>query len=191
MLERVHYFSRQLITADDMITEQEYFRAKLRRHNLKMHGWGIVRGCTVTQNSDKSLNVDRGYVITPQGDDILIENPLVLNITAENDWVSDPCFQATSCPAADLWQQGSTSEAYLAIRYQECPTRPVRVHPLDCGCVENTCDYSRIREGSELALLNKITDDPDNPWVVLATINLAKKGISSVQNNKRRKLIGG
>ena len=38
-LERMRYFPRQLLTADDMRTEQEYFREKMRRHNRYLVGW--------------------------------------------------------------------------------------------------------------------------------------------------------
>jgi len=31
-LERVRFFNRQLLTAEDMITERDYFLQKLRRH---------------------------------------------------------------------------------------------------------------------------------------------------------------
>jgi hypothetical protein len=41
-LERVRYFPRQLITADDMRAEQEFFLNKMRRHNRFLHGWGVV-----------------------------------------------------------------------------------------------------------------------------------------------------
>ena len=44
---RVRYFPRQLLTADDMRTEQEYLREKLRRHNRLLHRWRDLRarGC--------------------------------------------------------------------------------------------------------------------------------------------------
>ena len=47
-LERVKYFQRQLLTVDDMVTDQEYFRQKMRRHNRFLHGWGVVCGFDVT-----------------------------------------------------------------------------------------------------------------------------------------------
>ena len=46
-LERVRYFPRQLITADDMRAEQEFILNKMRRHNRFLHGWGVVCGCKV------------------------------------------------------------------------------------------------------------------------------------------------
>ena len=69
-LERVHYFSRQLITAEDMTVEQNYFLTKLRKHNLNLHGSGIVRGCEVkiSQISPLKILLTKGYLITPQGD---------------------------------------------------------------------------------------------------------------------------
>jgi uncharacterized repeat protein (TIGR01451 family) len=80
---------------------------------------------------------------------------------------------------------------YLAIRYSECETRPMRVHPLGCACDETLCEYSRIRDDFELTclldpppkppvLVCEICDVlmpacppcPDNPWIVLAEITL-------------------
>ena len=46
-LERVRYFPRQLMTAEDMRTEQAYFVERLRRHNRLLHGWGIICGLQV------------------------------------------------------------------------------------------------------------------------------------------------
>jgi hypothetical protein len=47
-LERVNFFDRQLLTANDMIADRDYFLQKLRRHNRFLHGWGVVCGLTVT-----------------------------------------------------------------------------------------------------------------------------------------------
>ena len=47
LAERPRYFPRQLITADDLTLEQEYFRNKLRLHNRLLHGWGVVCGAQV------------------------------------------------------------------------------------------------------------------------------------------------
>src|SRR4051794_4910379 len=76
-LERVRYFPRQLLTAEDMRVEQEYFCEKARRHNRYLHGWGVVCGCTVEPVLDAkawTVRVCPGYVVAPQGDDILIND---------------------------------------------------------------------------------------------------------------------
>ena len=45
---------------------------------------------------------------------------------------------------------------YLAVRYAECQTRPVRVPPAGCDCDEMDCAYSRVRESFELKVLWKL-----------------------------------
>jgi hypothetical protein len=60
-LERPRYYPRQLMTPDDLNLEAEYFRDKLRRHNLFLHGWGVVCGalvCTVAQRKNGTANQD-------------------------------------------------------------------------------------------------------------------------------------
>ena len=42
-LERLHYFSGRLLSADDLQREQEYVLARLRRLNRLTHGWGVIR----------------------------------------------------------------------------------------------------------------------------------------------------
>ena len=46
-LERVKYFNRMLLTAEDMRTDQDFVLQKLRRHNRFLHGWGVVCGLVV------------------------------------------------------------------------------------------------------------------------------------------------
>jgi len=155
-LERVRYFPRQLITAEDMRAEQHYFRERLKRHNLHLHGWGVVCGCRVVPDPNASpwgVLVCPGYVVGPQGDEIMVPAPVSfdLQLGARNQ---DPCTVTWPCPpipvaATDNQQQ----TAWLAIRYTECATRPVRVHPAGCGCDQLDCEYSRLRDSFELKLL--------------------------------------
>jgi hypothetical protein len=39
--QRPHFFSGQLLTAEDLEQEQDYFLARSRRHNRFLHGWGV------------------------------------------------------------------------------------------------------------------------------------------------------
>src|SRR6476660_9154380 len=102
-LERVRYFSRQLITANDMLTEQEYFHAKLRQHNRYLHGWGVVCGCEVKQVLDISkppwqVRVSPGYLITPRGDEIVIAEPVDFDLAGDWRQAYDPCARVSPCP---------------------------------------------------------------------------------------------
>jgi hypothetical protein len=166
--ERVHYFSRQLITADDMTAEQDYFRQKLRRHNRLLHGWGIVCGCTVRANPQSGaggapakpwqVSVCPGYVITPQGDEIWVGQPVNVDLAGDLRQPQDPCANPTPCPpvAQNPASTATPTTVYLALCYAECQTRPVRVHPVGCSCDETACDYSRIRESFEIRLLSSL-----------------------------------
>jgi hypothetical protein len=47
LLERPRYYPRQLMTPGDLTLEAEYFRDRMRRHNIYLHGWGVVCGALV------------------------------------------------------------------------------------------------------------------------------------------------
>jgi hypothetical protein len=130
-LERVHYFTRQLITADDMIVEQEYFRQKLRRHNRYLHGWGVACGCLVvpdpTNEQPWLVKICPGYAVGPQGDEIAICHPTHFNLAGDWNKDDDPCAQPYPCPpTGTATGRDEPRLVYLAVRYAECNARPVR-----------------------------------------------------------------
>lgn len=155
-LERVRYFPRQLLAAEDMRAEQHYFRERMKRHNLFLHGWGVVCGCNIVpdpKNPPWGVLVCPGYVVGPQGDEISVANPTSfdLQLGAQSQ---DPCAPAWPCPPLPVAGPDNKQQiGYLAIRYTECVARPVRVHPAGCGCDQLDCEYSRIRDSFELKLL--------------------------------------
>lgn len=212
-LERVRYFPRQLITADDMTMEQEYFRQKARRHNRFLHGWGVVCGLSVEPAPDAEhpwqVRVCPGFAVAPQGDDIPVPEAVLFDL-ATGKCSDEPC-EPWPCPPSNnaTGHNRVDPPIYLAIRHAECDSRPVRVHPLGCGCDESLCEYSRIRDDFELKVLcdlpkshvDAATFDalwqaklkdwlreregpwpvppcmgcPEDPWVVLARIQLPKQ----------------
>ena len=76
-LERVRYFPRQLLTADDMRAEQEYARQRQRRFNRFVIGWGVVCGLEVKPDPDNPAGVVvcPGYALGPWGDEIYVPEP--------------------------------------------------------------------------------------------------------------------
>jgi hypothetical protein len=73
--------------------------------------------------------------------------------------------------------RGEKTLVYVAVRYTECFTRPVRVHPAGCGCDESACEYSRIRDSFEIKVLWKLPQShvdaqkDDDAWCnVVATL---------------------
>jgi len=156
-LERVRFFPRQLLGADDMNAEQHYFREKLRRHNRFLHGWGVVCGCEVrpsaTTDRPYQVIICPGYVVTPQGDEILIGCPALFDLATCMVSSDDPCAFSRPCPPVTTTLPQRT-KLYLAVCYKECDVRPVRVAPVGCSCDDVACDYSRIRDAYEFACLD-------------------------------------
>jgi hypothetical protein len=154
-LERVRYFSRQLLTADDLCAEQDYFREKLRRHNRYLHGWGVVCGCEVEPAGGAKgtrVRVCPGYAISPAGDEICIGDAVEVDLrlgAQAQPCAVQPCPPLGEPPA----DKGGERNAYIAVRYAECYSRPLRVFPAGCGCDEMGCEYSRVRESFEIKVL--------------------------------------
>lgn len=159
-LERVRYFCRQLLTADDMTVEQEYFRQKLRRHNKYLHGFGVVCGLSVEPAAEAAhpwqVRVCPGYAVAPQGDEILVPQPTLYDL-ATGMQSEEPCAPCP-CPPNPNAGRDDRRIVFLGARYSECSTRPVRVHPAGCACDEDACDYSRIRDDFCLGTLCEIPD---------------------------------
>jgi hypothetical protein len=216
--ERVRYFSRQLITANDLTTEQEHFREKLRRHNRFLHGSGVVCGLEVTaaptEGAPWRVRISEGYALGPHGDEIYVAEPTCVDLARCGPQADpDPCE-----PMMSRRRPRPTSETlFVAIRYMECPTRPVRVSPSGCGCDDALCEYSRIRDSFEIDCLTDLPVSensqslcalvsskkippcppcPDEPWVVLARVLLpesARKALEAgaIDNWSDRKMLFG
>jgi uncharacterized repeat protein (TIGR01451 family) len=196
MLERVRYFQRQLLTADDMTTDQDYFRQKLRRHNRFLHGWGSVCGLEViaapTAEAPWRARVDSGYALGPYGDEIWVGEPVHLDLAGCGPGTAtDPCE-----PSLLHVRPGQGGTLYIAIKYAECLARPVLAMPAGCGCDEDACEYSRVRDSFQIECLAELPPShepmppelicdliaahklatcppcPEDPWVVLARVTL-------------------
>jgi hypothetical protein len=163
-LERTRFFARQLVGPEDFTQDQRYFREKHRRHNRMLHGWGVVCGVEVSQagNSDGApapylVCVAPGYVLGPYGDEILVDVTTPFDVRRVADDVHGACP-----PPVDPWcspvrvDRDPQKTLYLAIRFDECPTRPVQTES-GCGC-GSECEYSRIVDGFTLGVLDELPD---------------------------------
>ena len=86
-LARVNFFSGQLLSADDFQAEQDYFRARLRRHNRLLLGVGIVRGLEVSLDPSSSddgpvVSVGAGYALAPDGEELSVPAARVCRLYA-------------------------------------------------------------------------------------------------------------
>jgi len=105
-LTRVNYFSGQLLTADDFQAEQDYFRAKARRHNRMLLGACIVTGLQVAlePSSDEQpvVSVAAGSAIAPDGEELFLPASRVcrLHATISSGFVTLQYVERLSDPTA-------------------------------------------------------------------------------------------
>ena len=229
--ERPRYYARQLITSDDLTLEQDYFRNKLRLHNLRLHGWGVVCGAQVCMVPKKNGNgngngnpptefepwkvyVKPGYILSPCGDEINIDCGRVIDLrtTGMSGVTGEPCVDAVDPWCVEVFERDGSDVLFVAVRYKQFATRPVRVQPAGCGCDDTRCENSRWRDGYEIKVLNRcphehveppIFDDlfedapipvcsppPDDPWVGLARVELDPDGvITKIDNCACRRMV--
>jgi hypothetical protein len=163
--ERPRYYARQLITPDDMTLEQDYFRAKLRRHNRYLHGWGVVCGADVVLATKPwKVIVKTGYILSPYGDEIYISADQCVDVRKKCS-AAQPQFPEDDldCLEAQPPAPATGDTLYIAIRYVEKTTRLIRVPLGGCGCEDNACEYSRFSDEYEICVLDHCPDSHKNP----------------------------
>jgi hypothetical protein len=224
LLERPRYFPRQLITPHEMTLEQTYFRDKLRRHNRLLHGWGVVCGaqvCVVPKAATSGtelwkVRIKPGYLLGPYGDEIVIETERTVDLRTSGvvSRSGDPAGELVDPWCSSVLVKRLPDQVYVAVKYHEVLTRPVRVQPVGCGCDDTSCEYSRWCDGYEIGILTTCPDShmppkelpkfddlskgiltdcpacPTDPWVVLAVVQLDKDGtIQKIDNCSCRRMV--
>jgi hypothetical protein len=158
-LQRTHFYAGQLVGPDDFIQDQIHLRGKHRRHNRLLHGWGVVCGAAVCPSPEGGCNVEvrPGYVLGPYGDEIVIDETVTVDLCREdvNGDVRGPCDEVDPW-CSDVSPEVRSGVVYLAVRFDECRTRPVRVDACGCGCDEGTCEYSQLRDSYTLRVLTEL-----------------------------------
>lgn len=77
-IQRVHYFQRQFLGAEDFEAEQDYQRDMRRRHQLAHHTWGIVTGLRLQQQATlgdpnaRDVFIEPGFAIDGFGREIVV-----------------------------------------------------------------------------------------------------------------------
>ncbi len=171
---RPRFFPRQIITPDDLTLMQDYFRARMRWHNLMMHGWGVACGALVCPAPalDGSgllpwtVIVRKGYAIGPCGDEIILDcdRTVDLRTSGVTGVAGDACVEPIDPWCSDVYNPNQPRTLFIAVRFKEVMTRPVRVQPHGCGCDDLRCEYSRWRDGYDIGVLTKCPCPPlDTP----------------------------
>jgi hypothetical protein len=211
--QRPRYYARQLVTPEDMTLEQDYFRAKLRRHNLFLHGWGVVCGARVVASATPwKLIVKRGYILGPCGDEIWLEKDVCFDVRtkcASSDTAASP--DDPECAEAQPPASNNTLR-YIAIRYKEIKARLIRIPAGGCGCETTTCEVSRLVDGYEICVLDECPNPPGDapsfdalhqgdypdcppaatsPWVVLAAFTVDGENKALPEETECRRQVMG
>jgi hypothetical protein len=166
-LERTRFFPRQLITPDDLTQDQIYFREKMRRHNRLLHGWGVVCGARVRQGQGTcEVVIEPGYILGPFGDEIVIDQEVTVDLCRESldGNAISPCGDLLDPWCSDVRVNRRAGQVlYLAVKYAECRSRPVRIPANGCGCNEQECEYSRIRDSFAIKVLTSLPNTYSDP----------------------------
>jgi hypothetical protein len=95
---RPNYYHAQLLVEKDFLAEQGYHINARRRHNLKLHGSGVVSGLKVVLLNETSIAVQPGIAIDESGQEIFLNS-------AEDFYLSD--------------EFGANDLVYVSLTYQD------------------------------------------------------------------------
>lgn len=182
-LERTRFFPRQLITPDDLTQDQIYFREKMRRHNRLLHGWGVVCGARVRQGQGAcEVVIEPGYILGPFGDEIVIDQEVTVDLCRESldGNAISPCGDLLDPWCSDVRVNRRAGQVlYLAVKYAECRSRPVRVPANGCGCNEQECEYSRIRDSFAIKVLTSLPSTYSDPMPQPSSDGIVRCGVTA------------
>ena len=118
LMERTSFHSGQLLTAEDLNREQDYFRKKLKRHNRLLHGFGVVSGFKVTKAGGEVL-VEPGFALDCEGNEMALGEARTISAVS----------MSAGCRVA-----------YVNIRYSERPSEKTIVESIEICLAEQNCN---------------------------------------------------
>jgi hypothetical protein len=135
-VERLRYYQRQFLGADDFEDQQTYHRSMRRRHNLAHHTCGIVTGLELVEvdkdgTEDKDIYVQPGMAVDGFGREIFVFQPHKVDFG--------------NFPPPQLGQDVDVWIAYA----EEAASRPANGYEICDG--QN--DFGRVRERYEVVVL--------------------------------------
>jgi hypothetical protein len=106
--QRPHYYRGQLLLEDDFRDEQNYHAGARRRHNLHVHGSGVVRGLEVTRKTGNSITINAGYAIEQSGQEVFLDQSKEIDLTEFGP--NDVIRVSLKCEEAGDSEEGEASQ---------------------------------------------------------------------------------
>lgn len=128
--QRPHYYYGQLLQEDDFLREQQFHLNARRRHNLNLHGSGVVKGLKLVRNQDGTVTLNPGCAIDSDGREMVVDSPVRI----------------------DLGQQEPRANLRIGLFHEESDTAPQK-NAIECYTWVTIAAASESRKGLTLALI--------------------------------------
>ncbi|MBN1552810.1 hypothetical protein JW979_15155 [bacterium] len=173
--KRLSYFHGMLLTEDDLLEEQNYFRDKLKLHN-RLHGKGIVQGLEIkpfseTKDATGKANKDcsevviqPGFALDCEGNEVIVCRPYEVDLSMHIDFLIRECALNGSQNGTCMKGENSTPRICLGIIFGECRSNPSTQYIATCDS-DPQKQYSRIREGFRVSIVLEYETMPPIPEV--------------------------
>ncbi len=164
---RLRYFFGKRMGVADFVDEQRYHSGKMRFHNQRLHGAGLLCGLAVSMLDDTTtvLRVGKGAALDTCGREIVVGYDQCIDLAA---WFLRELVERrkidSTWPANAMTADGLP--LVVAIRFRDCATSPEPAPRDTCSCDAAGCDLGRVREEFQLAIL------PANDPAIATTLPL-------------------
>jgi hypothetical protein len=155
---RLRYYFGQRLGVVDLSDAQAYVMGKQRFHNLRAHGAGVLCGLRADRfvhpqdsppgTATTVLRVRRGAALDGCGREVVVGADQCIDVAA---WFA----RYRGRPVLAGWTSPGQHTLWVALRYLECPSDPAPAPRDPCGCDAGGCEFGRVREAFELALLTE------------------------------------
>ena len=149
---RLRYFYGKQLRLADYVDEQRYHSGKMRFHNERLHGAGILCGFRVSllDQGGLVLRVGRGAAIDDCGHEIVVGHDQCVDVDA---WFKARKRKPRAPDECDPCQPDPDNRVRIcvAIRYAECaqapepaPSNPCAPASCSCGCAGGGCSCTDV-----------------------------------------------
>src|SRR3954449_1859810 len=128
-LQRPRYFPRQLVTPAELNLGLDYVLERMRRHNLLLHGCGVVCGLKVCRARDGDgtalpwkVAIQPGHAIDCCGNDVTVdcERVVDLRVGVTTAACGDPPGEVRDPWCSDVWTRQEGGRVWIAVCYAAC-----------------------------------------------------------------------